>query len=306
MENIRIKVDLELKNKIPPLSAEEFKKLEENIVSDGEVIEPIILWNDTIIDGHHRWEVIQRHPEIPYKVKHMEFPDKWAAIVWMCRNQLGRRNLTEEQRTYLRGKQYEAEKLTQGGTGANRYTGLQTGQNVQSVDRREIKDGTAGRIAKENGVDARTIRRDAEFANTVDAVEELSPGFRDAILSGTVKAPKGVVTGLRHLPEESQKAAVEAIKTGDVNTAKEIVRTVKMPIPMPEEDEDAPTFDAEDFYGVIIAAVNNFDSALRLHMVLSHSEMLKTPEGRQAAETALNKGKEVLEKYINMINREDH
>ena len=108
------------------------------------------------------------------------------------------------------------------------------------------------------------------------------------------------------MPEAKKVEAIEAIRAGDVNTAKEIVRTVRMPIPMPEEDEDTPAFNAEDFYGVIIAAVNNFDSALRLHMVLSHSEMLKTPEGRQAAETALNKGREVLDKYINMINREDH
>lgn len=44
----------------------------------------------------------------------MDFPDKWAAIVWMCQNQLGRRSITDEQRTYLIGKQYEAQKRTQG------------------------------------------------------------------------------------------------------------------------------------------------------------------------------------------------
>ena len=144
------------------------------------------------------------------------------------------------------------------------------------------------------------------FSRSVDNAEELSPGFREGILSGEIKAPKNVITELRNVPETKKVEAIEAIRAGDVNAAKKIIRTVQMPIPMPEKDDDAPAFDAEDFYGVIIAAVNNFDSALRLHMVLSHSEMLKIPEGRQAAETALNKGKEVLEKYINIINREDH
>ena len=51
--------------------------------------------------------------------------------------------LTEEQKSYLRGKQYEAEKMAQGGTGANQYTAEQSGQNVQSASRRETKDGTA-------------------------------------------------------------------------------------------------------------------------------------------------------------------
>ena len=300
MESIRIKVDLELKNKIPPLSAEEFKKLEENIVSDGEVIEPLVLWNDTIIDGHHRWEIIQRHPEIPYKVKHMEFPDKWAAIVWMCRNQLGRRNLTEEQRTYLLGKEYEAQKKTISNPGGKN-------QHSEVVDQNDQQPPiiTKDIVAKEHGVGSATVKRAELFSRSVDTAEEISPGFREGILSGEIKVPKNVITELRNVPETKKVEAIEAIRAGDVNAAKEIVRAVKMPIPMPKEDEEAPAFDAEDFYGVIIAAVNNFDSALQLHMVLSHSEMLKTPEGRQAAETALNKGKEVLEKYINMI-KEDH
>lgn len=42
--------------------------------------------------------------------------------------------------------------MSQGGTGANQYTVEQSGQNVRSATKREIKDGTAGRIGKEYGV----------------------------------------------------------------------------------------------------------------------------------------------------------
>ena len=35
--------------------------------------------------------------------------------MWICKNQLGRRNLTDAQKTYLIGRQYEAQKMTQGG-----------------------------------------------------------------------------------------------------------------------------------------------------------------------------------------------
>ena len=45
----------------------------------------------------------------------MDFSDKWAAIVWMCRNQLGRRNVTDEQKTVLIGEAYKAQKMTAGG-----------------------------------------------------------------------------------------------------------------------------------------------------------------------------------------------
>lgn len=151
----------------------------------------------------------------------MDFPDKRAAIVWMCRNQLGRRNLTDEQRSYLRGKQYEAEKMSQGGD--RRSDEFSSGQNVL-LNRREVKDGTAGRIGKEYGVDGRTIRRDADFSNAVDAAEKLSPGFKDSIMSGTVKAPKSVISEIRNIPEEKRQAAVEAIKSGDIAGAKEIIK----------------------------------------------------------------------------------
>ena len=33
---------------------------------------------------------------------------------WICKNQLGRRNFTPEQKYYLMGKQYEAEKAAHG------------------------------------------------------------------------------------------------------------------------------------------------------------------------------------------------
>lgn len=71
-----------------------------------------MVWHNTIIDGHHRWKIIQKHPGIPYKIKQMDFPDKWSAIVWMCRNQLGRRNVTQQQRDYLIAQEYGAQRKT--------------------------------------------------------------------------------------------------------------------------------------------------------------------------------------------------
>ena len=42
--NVRqLNVDPEFRDKIPPLSADEFSKLEENIVTDGEVREPLVV-----------------------------------------------------------------------------------------------------------------------------------------------------------------------------------------------------------------------------------------------------------------------
>ncbi len=221
-------IDPEFRDKIPPLTPEEFKKLEENILEDGEVREPLVVWKNTIIDGHHRWKIIQEHPEIPFKVKQMEFSDKWAAIVWMCRNQLGRRNLTEEQKSYLRGKQFDAiKKSAPNLQGVNQYSKVAR-QNVgQPKARREQRDGVAGLVGKEHGVDGRTIQRDSAFASGLDAAEKVSPGIKEAVLSGEVKAPKSMIAGIRNLPAEKAKEAADAIMRKDIPSAKE---TIKPPL----------------------------------------------------------------------------
>ena len=68
--------------------------------------------------------------------------------------------------------------MAQGGD--RKSEGFSNGQNVHLKSRREIKDGTAGRIGKEYGVNGRTIRRDAEFAKGIDMAEKTAPGIKAA------------------------------------------------------------------------------------------------------------------------------
>jgi hypothetical protein len=79
-------------------------------------------------------------------------------------NELGRRNVSDEQKSYLRGKRYQHEKAKQGGTGANQHK--QSGHDVHSAK-------TAEKIAAETHVDEKTIRRDAQFAQAVDRIAEV-------------------------------------------------------------------------------------------------------------------------------------
>ena len=105
-----LSVDPEFASKIPSLREEELKQLEENILADGVVINPLIVWNGIIVDGHNRYRILQQHPEIQFTIYEKEVPDRYAVIAWICKNQLGRRNLTSQQFKYLMGQQYKAEK----------------------------------------------------------------------------------------------------------------------------------------------------------------------------------------------------
>ena len=120
---IILKVDPEFENKIPPLTQSEFEQLRDNILEDGEIFEPIITWNGIIVDGHNRWKILQEHPEIPFKTREMIFFDKWEAFDWMYKKQLGRRNLTSEQRLRLIGQMQESrKKAVTNPSGINQHT----------------------------------------------------------------------------------------------------------------------------------------------------------------------------------------
>ena len=88
--------------------------MEENILSEGVVINPIITWNGVIVDGHNRYRIIQQHPEIKFTIHEKQFEHQFEALAWICKNQLGRRNLTPAQKKYLLGKMHESRKKTQG------------------------------------------------------------------------------------------------------------------------------------------------------------------------------------------------
>ena len=116
---INLKIDPEFQSQIPPLTDDEFKQLEENILKEGKLISPLIVWNNTLVDGHNRYAILQKHPEIYFSTMPLPFESREEVLAWICKNQLGRRNLTPEQKKYLIGKQYEAEKMKLGGDHGN-------------------------------------------------------------------------------------------------------------------------------------------------------------------------------------------
>ncbi len=48
-----LKIDPEFEAAIPPLTEDEFDLLKQNILSEGRLLSPLIIWNGTIVDGHN-------------------------------------------------------------------------------------------------------------------------------------------------------------------------------------------------------------------------------------------------------------
>lgn len=184
----KIVIKEELKNLIPPLSTEELTQLEENILREG-VRDPLILWQSgeeiILIDGHNRHGICTRH-SLPFPHKFMTFPGIEEVKQWMIINQLGRRNLSPQQQSYLRGLRYLSEK-SQG-----QRTDLTSYQNDQKSEHKT----TASRLAEEYNVGEATIVRDGDFAKGVDKIEKEVPGMRKQILEGKSNVSKADIQEL--------------------------------------------------------------------------------------------------------------
>ena len=94
-----IKIKDDFKKLIPALTAEEFKQLEKNILKDG-IRDPLVLWNNYLIDGHNRYQIAFKHG-LEYKTIDKEFENESQVKEWMINNQFGRRNLSNYQRSVL-------------------------------------------------------------------------------------------------------------------------------------------------------------------------------------------------------------
>lgn len=180
----------ELKALIPPLSNEEFTQLAENIKKDG-CREAILIWETKkikvesntvtpdatvyiLIDGHNRFEICTKF-SLDYKIHIVNYENLDQVKDFMIDNQLGRRNISPEQASYLRGLKYNAEKKNRGQYSRE----MQSGQNVHFDEK--VSKKTAQKLAEQYNVNEKTIRRDADYA---DGIGLLPTELKQEVLAG--------------------------------------------------------------------------------------------------------------------------
>ena len=190
---INLKIDPEFQNQIPPLTDDEYKQLEENILKEGKLISPLIVWDNTLVDGHNRYAILQKHPEIYFSTMPLPFESREEVLAWICKNQLGRRNLTPEQKKFLIGKQYSVEHRKPGGNGNNQYTAT-TQEAVQeelcqidTIPPTSVEASIRKQIADRNNVSESYVVRSEKFMRGVEIMEQMMPGTKEKILSGQFK-----------------------------------------------------------------------------------------------------------------------
>lgn len=197
---VNINIDSEFKGLIPPLTSDERQGLEKSLLAEG-CRDALVLWGDTLIDGHNRFEICTRN-KIPFKTVQKEFADRRSAIEWIILNQFGRRNLPahERARLALRLKPVIVEKakenlITHTETG---YQGLQN--SAKAVD-------TRNELAKIAGVSHDTIAK-------VEKIEKSAP---EPIIEASRKGEISVNAAYQvtKLEPEQQEEVAQRIEQGE-------------------------------------------------------------------------------------------
>ena len=232
---INLKIDPEFQSQIPPLTNDEFKQLEENILKEGKLISPLIVWNNTLVDGHNRYAILQKHPEIYFSTMPLRFENREEAVAWICRNQLGRRNLSPEQKRYLLGKQYEAEKKAAKIFRGNQYT-LAKKSGGAHDDNHHSGKKTCDRIAEENGVSRASVLRASHYTRGIDIADNLSPGIKQKVFSGEVKFTNEEMSKLVLSSPDKRQDVFAEIMPPEITKAMETANAdpkADEPVPMP-------------------------------------------------------------------------
>lgn len=167
--------DPEFESLLVPLTNTEFTQLEENIRKNG-CLEPLTTWKGIIIDGHNRYKICHKN-HIPFKSLPTAFTSRNEVIVWICANQLSRRNISEEMKKYLIGKKYETKKII----------------SISSHNE------TAHEIGTEYNISYNTVYKYGVYAKALDSLQAKCPELTKRILSGKIKMSHNKLIALSNL-----------------------------------------------------------------------------------------------------------
>lgn len=287
-------IDSEFADIIPPLAQLEFDQLRKNILEDQEVYHPIVVWGNTILDGHKRYEILKENPQIPFRTRSLEFADRYEAIAWICKNQIGRRNLSDAQLTILIGRQFESEKMSHGGVR------LQSREEARPQNEALLSGShkTARKIAEEHGISRASVERAGEYVKALDIAKEHDPNIERDIVAGEINPSKKDVIHIGKAPKEEVPELVaqlrEQKKTSTKKSAGDSISTISARMA-----EDKPPATEKDMMVSLQAAVKTlirtFETTFRYY-----PKMLEKAEHRSSLKRILNE----LIKYLNKIEGE--
>ncbi|NLG05264.1 MAG: hypothetical protein GX567_15805 [Clostridia bacterium] len=315
-------IDEEFKTLLAPLTKEEFEQLEENIMAEG-CLEPLVIWNNILVDGHNRYTICQKH-NIPFRKRYLFFKDRDEVIAWICANQLGRRNISDETKKYLIGKKYETEKII----GAKNARGI----NQHTATREEIfqakkfgsipsHNKTAMEMGKEYNISHNTVYKYGIYAKTLDVILEKCPAIAKKILSGSIKVSHDNLINLAKLSKAELNSLLEYLsnETEGQITYSDLrhelqwkplpkVPKQKPPQPIPQGEipiKQLPKYDPDAEVSSLTLTIPTWISSMSRTKKNTNFDTI-TPEARKRLRLQLENIKCAIEELMALTKEESH
>jgi site-specific DNA-methyltransferase (adenine-specific) len=151
-----VTVDPEFAALIPPISTDEYRQLEANILADG-CRDALVTWpvngSRILLDGHNRLRICQEHG-VEFRTVEEALADRDSATIWIIRHQLGRRNLPSYDRGVL---ELRLEPLLSAQAKERQGTRTDLGHNIVATLPQCEAGKTRDALAKGAGLSGRTI-----------------------------------------------------------------------------------------------------------------------------------------------------
>jgi polyhydroxyalkanoate synthesis regulator phasin len=228
---MHIVVNEELKAYIDPLTADEYEALERSLLAEG-CRDALVLWGDTLVDGHNRYGICRKH-DIPFQtVQNERFRSIDDVHLWMIEHHLGRRSVSDFQRGVLALRKREI-------LAARRALLAESDVPFDTTDAQPA----APRPVKPAPADSRKdIAREARITSSqVGMIEkirkEAAPEVVAAVKSGTLSI--SAAAAVASLPEDEQRAAASAGDDELKQAAKRVRESKRKPREKPTDEVKA-------------------------------------------------------------------
>ena len=196
-----------------PLSQQEYLALEQSLLKEG-CRDALVLWGETLIDGHNRYQLCQKHAIVFETRQCADFKNIDDVILWSIDNQLARRSISGFQRGVLALRKKEIittrRKEKSPKERKEEQETLKQAPDPISVETRE-------EIAKMAGVSKPAVAQIEKICKAA------SPELVQAVRAGTISI--NTAAAIASLPLEQQVNAVAGGKKELQTTARQMRQT---------------------------------------------------------------------------------
>lgn len=233
------KVNVIFKDALPALSEQEVDSLRLSLKENGYVGPPIVLYGNTILDGHYRYMLCEELGlECP--VQRIDFSSDTQALVWRVFSQLAQRNLNKAQKIQLAVKHKEVFELA--AKERQRQAGRDFGRG--SSDKRSDKKDKED-VDQDDKEDTRRRRNESDESAPE---EKLTPNLAGANASGEVNEQLARIAGVgketfrkcQKVLDKGTPDLIEAMLTGQkaIDRAyNELMSSIEKVAPFPGQDK---------------------------------------------------------------------